>query len=228
MKVGTLSTSERVAKGAVVPIDLPDFRDRKCVEASFCGFFSSEKAATVAKQLKVQEKSMTARYRKSAFVWIGLILPFPWEKKSREGSRGHVHVVLAQRDRFTGPPPKTNAKAEDILALFEPFAGSEIDVTLLGRFHVPVSELPPFMASTIVEGVANNVEVRMTGGTLAVRGAPIHEIVWQLPEKGSPAVIFLEARTKATLDASYLENGLDLLESAFKAFIVGDHGDEEE
>jgi hypothetical protein len=205
-------------------LNLPDFAERKCLEIAFCGFLPADKADAAHANLAVLKKSLIARYTKSGKdVYVRLYLPFPWEKEA--GDRVHIHFVLAAADWFRKSPPQTNSKPEEIFNLVEAFLGKEMDVRLTGIFRVPMGELPPFIRSTAVETTFNEVKLRMTAGTISVHGTPIQSISWELPNRGDLAEVTLEAKSCLKFEDTYLESGLELLEAAFRAFIVGERKD---
>ncbi len=202
-------------------IILPAFKDRKCLDAMVCGFVSATDYPQKDKLL-ASDKSLVAEYDKSGRkVYMRLVLPFPGD----DDDEIHVHLDFSVAERWK-KPPVVNSTTEDILARLAPLIGKNMRLTLRRRYRVSLAELPPFILVTVVESTVNDVQVRMTEGTLRVRGAPIQEIGWQLLEKNAAANISLEARTEGILNESYLIDGLDLLESAFKAFIVGDKHNE--
>src|SRR5262249_61895081 len=108
----------------------------------------------------------------------------------------------------------------------EPFLGRQIQTELDGWFRAPAGQVSPLISSTFGETVAGPVQVRMTGGTLTVRGAPLHTINWKLPEKGEYVEFILEAKQNATFDGSYIVDALDLIETAFMGLVVVGADDE--
>jgi hypothetical protein len=203
-------------------IILPDFKDRKCLDASVCGFMSIAEYPQKDK-LPTVEKSLVAEYEKSGRkVFMRLVLPFPGD----DDNEMHVHVDLSAGERWKKKPPKVNSTTDDILAKLAPLIGKKMNVTLRGRFRVALAELPSFIRVMLGESNVNNVKVRMSEGTLTVRGAPIHEIGWVILDEDAGANISLVARTEMNLEESYLVKELDLLESAFKAFIVGENSND--
>jgi hypothetical protein len=200
---------------------LPDFSSHRCLELASCGFVREEDAEKPREDLREPDKQLISKYTKSdKDVYMRLILPFPWEGKP--GSKIHVHLVLATADRFTKKPPRTNCEPEEILAHLDPLIGKEINVHLTGKFRVPPDELPPFIRSSFVETTVNDIQVRMTGGTLSVKGTPIHTISWERRTGEGSVMVTLDARTDIRLQGKYLEAGLETLESAFRAIVVGE------
>ena len=195
-----------------MPLILPNFKGRRCIEASFCGQVAPKEAAQIPAQQELP-KMLVALYEQSGTeVYFGLLRPFPGEKM-------HVHFTLATAERFGDEPPTVNSDVETVLATVQPFFGQKIDVYVKGLFRASRSELPPFIRSAFTATVADDVQVRMTAATLAVRGAPVHSISWELKAR-APAEIRLEARTQMALDGPFFDKGLDILESGFRAFIV--------
>jgi hypothetical protein len=192
---------------------LPALTDKRCLLLAFCGSVVSEGNNPIEELSR--EKQMTARYTKAGRtvffrLWVGA-----------EHPRNHVDVAIAPRELFgRGQAPKVTHKIEEIQAAVAFLAGRPIQVDARGWFQVPQEELPSLIQSTLIQTEADEVQIRMSGGTLSVRGAPIHTIAWFIPSEGQPAQVTLEARTTMDFTESYLEDGLALIESAFNAFIL--------
>jgi hypothetical protein len=196
-----------------MPIILPEFKGRKCQEATFCGYILKSDY-TSELPFKAVDRSLIADYERSdEKVRVRLAPPFPYD----DDRDLHVHVDFSPANRKGLSKP--NATIDDVLARLEPFIGHKLHLTLSGVFRV--ARLPPLIRPTQAEySVGDALTVRMTSGTLAVRGnAPIQKIAWALLENGG-ASIELETRTTKTLEESYLVNGLELLEAAFEAMFV--------
>lgn len=133
---------------------------------------------------------------------------------------GHFHLDLATRQLFgRSPAPKPTHKLAAVLEAFEKVKGQQIDVGITGAFFLPISELPPIIRSMLVETKEGDVVVQMTGGRLSIRGAPIHSIEWWIREKRDDVIIELGARKRLTLEDTYLDQSLQVVDSAFKALV---------
>lgn len=206
-------------------LHLPDFANRECLELSVCGFIPADQADSACENPIALESTPVTKYVKSGKeVFVRLDLPFPRAKEL--GGRGHVHFVLAAADWFQDRPPRTNSQPEEVLALVGAFLGMQMDVRLTGVFRVPIDSLPPFIRYTATEMAFGDVQLRMTAGTISVRGAPIESISWELPTKGDLVDVILEAKTCLKFEEAYLDSALDILEAAFAALIVEEAKDE--
>jgi hypothetical protein len=210
-----LPEAERMERS--MSIILPDFKDRKCLEVSICGFISEPDYVQKVEVLPL-EKLLIATYERSGQkVFARMVPPFPLD----EDKDVHIHIEL---DPASGKSqPRVNCSIDDILNRLDTFVGQKINIRVAGTFRTNLAELPSFIRPLLMEyGDPGKVQVRMTGGTLAVQGAPIQRISWQLLDKEGGARITLEARTEVNLSESYLVDQLDMLESAFNSFIVGE------
>jgi hypothetical protein len=202
---------------------LPDFKGRKCRIYSFCAQFVHEGGLTIP-PVGSSKKSLIARNDQvEPPVFVSLVQPFPGDKETKK--QVHVHLRYAVADLFGDDPPKTNLSVEELLKVLEPFLGQKADVRLEAIYEVAQVDLPPLLRSTMT--IADNVQVRMTAGTLSVRGAPINKISWEI-QKGGSAEVILKARAELTIDEAGVLAGLDLVESAFRAFIVPETANAEE
>lgn len=192
-----------------MPIIFPDFKDRKCLELTFCGYVFASDYTGTEQPPALTGGSLIAEYKPSSEpILARLVPPYP---RDADGDF-HIHVDLARASSKKAEP---NASIGGILEKLEPFLGQKAYLFLRGTFRV--SEIhSPLLRPMLAEYTVGNVQVRLTGGTLKVSGTPIETISWRLEEGGS-ARIELETRTDQVLTESYLVEGLDLLESAFKA-----------
>ncbi len=196
-----------------MPIILPDFKGRKCQDATFCGLILKRDYTREVPFLPVDRSLIAAYERSGKKVRVRLAPPFPWD----DDRDLHIHVDLTPVNRKGQTRPTD--KMDDILTRLEPFIGHKMHLALSGTFRL--ANLPPLIRPTLAEySVGDALTVRMTSGTLAVRGnVPIQKIAWALLDKGAVS-IELTTRTEKTLDESYLVSGLDLLEAAFEALFV--------
>jgi len=191
-------------------LTLPDFKDRRCLQLDFCGRIDGQVSIPELDKALVAEFSGPGKE-----LFLGIVLPFPGDRKHT-----HVHLRLATSEAFDKKPPNVTATLDDIFKLVEPFMGKSTKTELDGVFVAELTEISPLIRSGFVETTVEKVQVRMTGGTLSVQGTPIHTIGWKLKKSGKVEFL-LEARTERALTASYLVDGLHLMESAFKAMVVG-------
>ncbi len=190
---------------------LPDFKDRKCLRLDLCGRIAEPSSAPPLDKALIADCATVGKK-----LLLGIVLPFPRDKKDT-----HVHIRIAILESFEGTPPRVNSTLDEIFKLIEPFMGKKIRTEIDGVFRVEMTEMSPLIRSSFVETTVEKVHVKLTGGTLSVQGTPIHTIGWKLGKSGKVNVL-VEARTETELTASYLVDGLDLIESAFRAMVVGE------
>jgi hypothetical protein len=159
--------SERYAfagdkRKATMPLILPNLKDRRCLDLDLCGTVVLDEAGSEL-SLPSLDTPLVAQYLNSGIeAYLGLVLPFPGKNEKK-----HVHLRITLRELIReNDPPTVNATTEQILALVEPLIGRTIAVELDGRFRVPQSEVSAIIRSTFVETTADQVHVRLTGGTL--------------------------------------------------------------
>lgn len=189
-----------------MPIILPDL-NRNCRDLTFCGCVYASAYSGTAQLPAQSEKSLVAEYSGSSErMFARLMIPFPRD----DDGDFHIHVDLTRSKKVT-----PNASVEDIVTRLEPFIGQKADLVMKGTFRV--AELhSTLLRPMVAEYRVGDVQVRMTGGTVAVTGAPVQTISWQI-EDDSSASIEMRIRTDKVLTESYIVDGLDLLEIAFKA-----------
>jgi hypothetical protein len=196
-------------------IRLPDFRDKRCRMLTLCGAVLVEEGKEAA-DLPKKEVWSIARYSKAGqtvYVRLGLT----------PGKRSpHFHLDVARREIFQkGKLPEPNLPVKQLQETIDSFVGKQIDVGKKATYRLPQNDLPPLIRSTIAEARADNVRIKMTGGTLSVEGSPINTIAWESIGDTGDVLVTLKARAKVTIGESYLEDALSLMESAFTAFILG-------
>lgn len=192
---------------------VPSFKHKSLQLLSLCGYATAEKLP-IPKVRPGKSRFLSARATRdgqAVFVRAG---------HSRFRSQHHLHVDVAQ-EKWFDEPPKTDAKIGDVLRIVEEVIGRELNVHLEGLFRVPTSGLPAIIRTTMVETRSDGIEIQMTGGKLSVTGAPVETISWSLDPHKNGARVTLEARTKVTVSESYLEDGVELIEGAFRALILG-------
>ena len=197
-------------------LQLPAFDERKCVTLSVCSIFGKEKGRDV--DVPAIDERLIAKYQSgSRDIYLQLTLPFP----ALDDEDWHVHLELRTGDLFPkGKAPVPTADVKKILDLVQPFVGTKLNMLIEATFHVPQASLIPVIRSAVAtEASSGNIRVKMTGGTFSVQGAPVQTLGWQLQRSGLVEVT-LRARKTGTLDDSYLESALELVESTFEVFTV--------
>ncbi len=196
-------------------VRLPSFADTECRFLTACGQVATDRS-DVLKWLRGQ-KTMEAQYRRSGCT--GYVRVMFGGKRG-----GHLHVDVAAREFFLKhhrSPPRPTHKIAEVREALGRVAGYDISSRIAGTYFVDQEKLPPFVKSTIAETTSvRDVSIKTTGGTLSVTGAPINSIRWWLREDQDDALVQLEAEKTFALDEGYLEECLDVLDSAFEAFVL--------
>ena len=196
-------------------IRLPSFSATECRFLSACGQVATDQSK-VLKWLRGQ-KTLEAKYRRSGCTSYVRVM-FGGE------TGGHLHVDAAARGYFLKNRrscPRPTHKVAEVREALGRVAGYDISSRIVGAYFVDQKKLPPFVQSTIAETTSvRDVSIKTTGGTLSVTGAPINSIRWWLREDQDDAFVQLEAEKTFALDEGYLEECLDVLDSAFEAFVL--------
>src|SRR6266446_8345820 len=96
-----------------MPLILPDFKGRKCLDVIVCGVMPVTEYPQKDK-LSATDDILVAEYEKSGRkVFMRLVPPFPGDKKDEM----HIHLEFSVADRSTrANPPATNSTPEDVIA----------------------------------------------------------------------------------------------------------------
>lgn len=188
---------------------LPKFENTSCCLLTACGRIGTEDKALL--KWLAKQKPLHARYKASGRMGYA---------RAYFGSR-HFHIDVATKEYFGASPPGSKNKISEIRRAVKELEGEEVNVEIKGLYRLSKAELPAIIRSALVETQEGDVSLQTIGGTLAVRGAPIHELSWRIPPGEGNAIIILKSRTSTTINDSYLENCLARLEPVFKAFVLG-------
>ncbi|HUT14175.1 MAG TPA: hypothetical protein VMY42_27060 [Thermoguttaceae bacterium] len=189
---------------------LPKFENTKCCFLTACGQVVTEDKDFL--QWLAKQDPLEARYRaagRSAYVRVYF----------GRGLGRHIHIDVAAREHFLGSPPTPKNKISEIRQAMKKVEGHEVNVKIVGLYRLSQTDLPEIVRSTLVETQVGEVSLKTTGVTLAVDGAPIHELRWWVPGDGGDARIQLKAEITRKIDDSYLEHCCELLESVFNVFV---------
>lgn len=190
-------------------LELPELAARKCLELDLCGFVRNAEKADQEEDVAEIPIARVGRARKTA-LYVGLVRPFLGAKK-------HIHVRFAAAQMFD-KPPRPNTDIKKFMALFDPYLGKTLRVRLRGTYRCKLTQMPFFLRSSVVEAVGKDVQVRTTGATLAVTGAPINKLTWKLLNEDQVEIV-LEALTEKVFDGAYFTESLDLIATGFDAII---------
>jgi hypothetical protein len=133
---------------------------------------------------------------------------------------GHVHIDVARRELFKKEPPGIPTPITSIREIIAEVEGQELDVDFEAHFAVATDTAPGLIRATKFEMRSGSLSLSTKAVALSVEGAPIYGISWFAANEAETIVV-VEARTKITIDDSYLVKGFDLLSSAFNTFVIG-------
>ncbi len=191
-------------------IRIPNLQDRNCKLLIVCGDLKTKDKETL-NWLKRQPHFFMAR-RGSGYVGTFF----------HGRGEGGFHVEVVSKEFAIGRPEKPRHKMADIQEVFAHLENHEIDAEIQGYFTLPTTGLPPLIRASMVATQADDVSIQAVGGAFLVRGAPVYRIQWSLSSETDQVIISLEAKKTTTINEQYLEEALDLVESAFLALIQGE------
>ena len=204
-----------------MPVKLPDLRATHCVAFLACGSVDTERPDAIEIIEKQGQRQLFATYGtgKAAHL-IRLALGGP-------GSR-HVHVDVFRKDVVADPFPEVTHKRKDIEAILNVLKNEKILINVSGSFLVRVNDLPDgsLIRSTFFAKKQGDLSITTTAATLGIKGAPIQGLDWTLDEDGAMARVDIRAQVKTVMDSDYLSRQLELLESAFRLFVLGGDSDD--
>lgn len=132
----------------------------------------------------------------------------------------HCHVDVAVPAFFDGDEPKADLTEADAAERLNPLMGEKIEAAVRGVFTLPAANLPYIIKLTqSIVATEGDVSIRITGGTLSIKGTPIHRITWTLDEAEKDAKISMSAKTSLTISDSYLVEAFEVLKQGFATFI---------
>jgi hypothetical protein len=138
----------------------------------------------------------------------------------------HLHVDCALQKFFPKDRiPKVTHKKVDVLKVIKRVIGLQIDVNIRACFGVPITELPEggIVRALSVEQKTNDMSVKLTGGSLAVTGAPVSRVQWRIAKDNAKTVveIQMEGETSSTISENYLQESWQWINNQFSLFVLG-------
>ncbi len=193
-------------------IRLPDLSTSGCRVLIVCGITEDRDAVSKIRRLE----NVAAQFRTGGHTAI-VRATFDTKRSS-----GHFHLEVVDKDYWqrTGAP-KPTGRVSDVQAAIEALEGTSLEANIDGFFTVPVADLPPVIRSATEEIRAGDVSVRMTRGTLTVKGAPIEEIEWYARPDSPEALLILHSRRTIRVSPDYLVEALNIVAPAFSVLIQG-------
>lgn len=196
-------------------LKFPSLKKTNCLALTVCGEVLSE--ATEGSDAFKNKKPMIASTRidgQGAFVRLGA--------GGEDGT--HLHIDCLAKDHLSKKSyPETNAKKTDIANAVQVFEGAEINARVSALILWPLDKLPE---SSIINTLSakqqsGEIAIKLTSGTIEVKGAPIEEVEWTLDEEENQAYISIEGRCKETVDDGYIARRLDWIVEQFNLFVLG-------
>ena len=197
-------------------IELPTFENSYGLLLTACGRLNDEQLRIKGRHR--EEETRVARYRTAsgtAFVRVSL--------GHKRLPHLHVDCVLHKyfpKDRI----PKVTHKKAEVLKIIERSLGTEIELSIVGCFKVPMTELLKggIIHSLSVEQKAADVSIRLTGGSYAITGAPVKEIYWrELQDKKRSVHVRIKGNKRSQVSEEYLREMWDWINDQFWLFILG-------
>lgn len=195
--------------------NLPDYRYKPLRAFTACGFIANAENAP-EEDIELEAKVLD---RFDEPVWVRLCL-----NKNEKLNRFHFHVDTARESWFEGTPPQSNAQISEIDRVFEQYQGHSIQSSGAARFEVPIGALAEDNAITLLLGISitkGEESVTLSSARFTVRGgSPVESIDWEKDGESIKAIV--KSENELTIGQSYLTELLSPLNTAFRAFVIGD------
>lgn len=197
-------------------IELPTFENSRCLLLTACGKLRTNELRTKG-SLRAEDPKV-ARYLTSA----GTALVRAWLAGKPVK---YLHVDCALREFFPkNKVPKATHKKDEVLKIIESVLGTDIDVSIVGCFEVPIIELPEsgIIRSLSLEQKTVDVSIKLTGGSFSLTGVPVKKIDWGELEDGKRAVhVQIEGERASRVSEAYLREMWDWINDQFSLFVLG-------
>ena len=194
-------------------IQLPDLSKKNCKYLVVCGDLITKEKSLVKWLKKESRKLYRAKYGSSGG-WGVVMARFGGGENEID-----VHLDITSKDFLVEPISKVKGKLADLEEALDHVIGQRIAAGVDGYFVVKDSDLPEMIKRAQIRSESDGVGIRTASGSFAVSGAPIHVIDWHAKESTSDILVHMAAQKTITIGESYLEDALELMETAFSAFI---------
>ena len=199
-----------------MPIEIPNLSSSICERIVACGSVETDDQA-ILDLLKERTYLIGAVTRKGGQKHYVLLMA---------GGRKnlHFHLEVAAARRFSAKyTPVPNAKMSEIQAFAGRFLGVNLNLKCICDFPIDFNELPeggPIRLLSIDAKVAGT-RVQLTEGTLSVSGSRIDEISWSRRKNSDIVLVSLESSSTQSVSGNYIIEGQLLIESYFRALVLG-------
>ena len=202
-----------------MPVAFPDLSKTRCSVFRACGSLlnPSREVVRVLKEAR-RDEWMRSPTRVGT---TSLVVLAAFGGSGASPSR-HVHVDVAMRDSFGRSLPGKSVPIAAIRDVLDRLAGQQIILRLCGMFVIGSgNQIPAIVKATSFSSKAGDLELSTRSVSLDVQGAPIREINWRRRENDD-LEIWLEADLETIIDEQYLLQGFEVIQSGFRAIIVGE------
>ncbi|UCH63283.1 MAG: hypothetical protein JSU77_02180 [Fidelibacterota bacterium] len=198
-----------------MPLELPSFINTKCVGITACATIELEDNE-LAEGLK-DPMEMTALYEidgKAVIIHV----------HTGKAGESHLHIDCVLSSYYDEEPKQKEMNTiDEVSAFILKLAGSSVAIGTIGGFIVPLNELPEHgtIRSLSAEKRTGDMSITLTGAKLAITGAPIERVEWEIFENKEHVFIAIYSNKAEILDEQYLTRVAEWVEAQFYLFIKG-------
>lgn len=199
-----------------MPIELPRFASTDCLSLTACGDLHTEDPQILGKlkELKTRIVDYEPESGKKVFLrgYFG----------GRSGTHLHIDCRLSSYFR-PNDQPETNGTLSEVLSDIALFEGISAYVSVVGCFEVEIAELPDqgMIRTLSKQQNSGDITIRLAGGRIALTGAPIEEIEWDVLSDGKRARIIVNGELREVVDEKYLMRLMEWIENQYQLFVKG-------
>ena len=186
-----------------------------------CGTLLTDEKEVLAIIEELKDKTLIASYRvgkSNAYVRVILGGSHP----------EHVHIDVYKKEAFKKVLPKATHKRREIERILDVFVGKKVSTFAYGQFLLPIMDLPEggLIRSTFFGTKQGNLSISVSRTVFSIKGAPIRTLAWQFAENLSAVKIDIDAMVETEISEDYLNEQLQLLDSGFRLFVLGNNSDD--
>ncbi|HEV57866.1 MAG TPA: hypothetical protein ENN87_10290 [Phycisphaerales bacterium] len=138
----------------------------------------------------------------------------------------HLHVDCALRSFFGEQRvPKATHDLGQVLDVIQGVVGLPLVASVTGVFKVPLSALPEggIIRSLGAETRAGDLSMKLTGGTLSLKGAPIKRVSWHESGEGNELSVWIRVvgEQSFTVSSGYLTEAWAWVSGQYAMFVLG-------
>ena len=201
-------------------LKLPDYSYQPLKSLTVCGMIGIEDADVPKEEIVLETKIEDFGNP----LWLRLIL-----NSQTEPAGIHLHIDTCLESRFSQERiPTANASRDDIYKALEDFKGCTITACSRVAFTISSDELPKDGAISLLAQVmlgSPEDEIRLSGGTFAVKKGPVDSIQWKFNEEKNQLTIRVRSSFERPLDSEYLVKCYAPLSRAFRSLVLEQEND---